>query len=63
MNNLYVGDDPAVICHSLLSAAVLEQGPKGEAETVVEHEPIRFQDVKELSLSYRSEYPQLEPVA
>ena len=42
-----------VICHALLSAAVLEQGPKGEAETIVEHEPVRFKDVKELSLSYR----------
>ncbi|XP_037091733.1 dynein regulatory complex subunit 3-like isoform X3 [Pollicipes pollicipes] len=53
MNNLYVGEDPVVISHALLSAVVLEQSPKGEAETIVEREPVRFNDVKELSLSYK----------
>lgn len=55
MTRLYDTFEPAVLNESLLSDAVREQGPRGEAGRVALEEGVAFEEVTELKLDFRSE--------
>ncbi len=51
---LYVNVEPNVISEDLLRESVTEQGPQGEAGRIAKLEGIRFSEVTELRLDFKS---------
>ena len=54
MSRLYDTIEPSVIDEQMLTNAIEEQGPKGEAGTIAKQEGTDFGDVLSLRLDFKS---------
>ena len=54
MSRVYDAIEPTVIDDELLHECVYDQGPTGEAGSIVQREGIDFRDVSQLRLDFRS---------